>query len=256
MKKRLLTLLLVAILIIPIGVSAGSKKVLGQDYSTKNFLETLQDEELAQEFSKYGEGNDKINIYLFRGKGCSFCRAFLSFMNSITDEYGKYFNMVSFEVWYDENNWNLLNQVSYYKDGQISQGVPYIIIGDKVFGGYADTYNEEIKKAITDLYNTPKKERYDVFAHAEEDGLPTLEELQKLYPSEEGSGTGTEESNNYAATSKSSSSGSSSTVPIVLFNLLFVALGTIIVIVHINRKFAELTQDIKKVNKANNKKGK
>ncbi len=38
-------------------------------------------------------------------------------------------------------------------------GVPYIIIGEKVFGGYSSAYDEDIKKAIMAQYNDPS---YDV----------------------------------------------------------------------------------------------
>ena len=139
MKKYLFLLLMtVSLLVVPFTVKADSKKtVLGNDYTTKNFVEALQEENMDIP-AGYSENNDQAIIYLFRGNGCSFCRAFLTFMTSISEEYGKYFKIVSFEVWNNENNWYLLNQISYLKEGNIAQGVPYIIIGDKVFGGYAD----------------------------------------------------------------------------------------------------------------------
>ena len=244
MKKNLLYLLLVfAIMIIPFGVNAGTTKILGEEYETKNFIETLDDEGLEKQFTNYEEGNDKINIYLFRGKGCGFCRAFLTFMDSITEEYGKYFNMVSFEVWNNENNWYLFNRVSYFKDNEIAQGVPYIIIGDKVFGGYSNTYDEDIKKAITDLYNTPKKERYDILAEVEDKGLISIEELQKLYPADDGSnGTGE------VATTGSSSSCNE--LAIILWTLGFVVVGTTTIIIFTNYKFNKLSKEIKKINKS------
>ena len=97
MKKYLLMLIAAAtLLVMPFNVYAGTKKVLGKEYETKNLTETLADEELEKEFSKYSENDNQIPIYLFRGKGCSFCRAFLGFINSITNEYGKYFKLVAF----------------------------------------------------------------------------------------------------------------------------------------------------------------
>ena len=76
------------------------------------------------------------------------------------EEYGKYFKVVSFESWYDADNAELLDTISNYL-GQSASGVPYIIIGDQVFGGYASDYDEQIKTAIKDLYDS--KEKYDVF---------------------------------------------------------------------------------------------
>ena len=42
MKKFLLTLLAVSLLVIPFRVEAGTKKVLGESYNTKNFVEALE----------------------------------------------------------------------------------------------------------------------------------------------------------------------------------------------------------------------
>lgn len=238
MKKYLLMLfVLTSLLALPFSVNAKTKKVLGKEYETKNLVETLAEEELEKEFSNYSENDDQITIYLFRGKGCGYCRAFLSFLNSITSEYGKYYKLESFEVWYDEDNYNLMNQISYYLDKELAGGVPYIVIGDKVFPGYADTYDEDIKTAIKTLYNTSKKDRYDVFAKAEKDGLTSIEELKKMFPEEN---TGSE--NTYGETSTSSYS-SKSLVKIIIWNAVFTAVTICAVGVMIytsNKKMAEL----------------
>lgn len=241
MKKRLLfVLMFFALFIIPINTKAATKTILGNEYQTKNFIETIEEENINKAFSSYSEGNNKITIYMFRGKGCSFCQAFLNFMNGITQEYGKYFNMVSFEVWYDENNWNLLNQTSYYMDKELFQSVPYIIIGDKVFHGYSNTYDEDIKNAIVNLYNTAKNDRYDVFKEAEKNGFTSMEELKKLFPEDNsGDTTSTEEKN---ATSSSSTSDKS----VILWNLLFVAVGTGIVIFFTNYRINKLEEKLTK----------
>jgi thiol-disulfide isomerase/thioredoxin len=106
---------------------------------------------------------------MFRGKGCGYCRAFLNFLNDNAEEYGKYFKLVSFETWYDENNGGLLTDVSTFL-GEAAQGVPYVIIGDQVFPGYASSYDDGIKSAITELYKQKPEDRYDVFK-AYNDGI-------------------------------------------------------------------------------------
>ena len=45
------------------------------------------------------EAKEKINIYLFWGNGCSHCSNLKAFMASIEEEYGKYYNLYTFEVW-------------------------------------------------------------------------------------------------------------------------------------------------------------
>ncbi len=154
--KNLLIIILLGIIILPISLFAKEK-----EYNTLNFKETLKDEEISEAFTNYEETDDQIIIYMFRGKGCGYCRKFLEFMNSITDEYGKYFKMVSYETWYDQDNNTYLDEISNFLN-EPAGGVPYVVIGEKVFAGYTESYDEEIKETIVSLYNTPKEERYDV----------------------------------------------------------------------------------------------
>ena len=160
MKKKLLILLLV-IALLPIRAFA---KTYYDDYNTKNFKETLEAEGMEIKNKNYKEDDKQAIIYMFRGDGCGYCRAFLEFLNSISEEYGKYFRMVSFEVWNDANNSELLNKMPIVTN-KSAGGVPYIIIGEKVFGGYAEDYNEDIKNAIMAQYNDPS---YDVFEKLDE----------------------------------------------------------------------------------------
>jgi len=129
-------------------------------YETTNLEQTLKAEGIKYDLKNYKETDDQITIYLFRGNGCGYCKKFLTFLNSITDEYGKYFKLQSYEVWYNKDNSKLLENVAEFLD-EDAGGVPYIIIGDQVFPGYHESYDEQIKKAILDLYNS--EERYDVF---------------------------------------------------------------------------------------------
>lgn len=161
MKKFLRILFSVLFVVCPLVIRAAeSEKIDLSKYNTLNYTQTLEDEEIAREFDNYEETDSQATIYMFRGKGCGFCRAFLNFMNSITTEYGDYFKIVSFESWYDANNNELLNTISEFM-GEKATGVPYIIIGDQVFAGYASSYDDSIKAAITELYNSGEK--YDVF---------------------------------------------------------------------------------------------
>ena len=145
--KKILTVLLVMVMVLPTFVFAKSNKYI-EKYKTMNFKETLKDESITLENKTYKENDKQITIYLFRGKGCPHCEDFLNFLNSISPEYGKYFKLVSFEVWYDKTNSELMSNVGKFLDKDIA-GVPFIIIGDKTYAGYAETYDEDIKKAIS-----------------------------------------------------------------------------------------------------------
>ena len=200
MKKKLILLLLVVALL-PTKVLA---KSFIDDYKTMNFVETLNAEEMEIENKDYKETNDQAIIYMFRGQGCGYCRAFLEFMNSISKEYGKYFKMVSFEVWNDSNNSALLNKVPLVTN-ESAGGVPYIIIGEKVFAGYSESYNEDIKAAIKAQYENPS---YDV--------------MEKLDERLNGN----------------TSNGGTSSFAVVFWNAFFVVAGTV-AIIYFNNKNTE-----------------
>ena len=94
---------------------------------------------------------EEINVYIFWGNGCGYCEAALEFFSSIEEEYGDYFELVKYEVWYDKANNALKEEVVEYFGDDVT-GVPYIVIGDVTFGGYASDYDEDIKTAIKEAY--------------------------------------------------------------------------------------------------------
>ena len=127
--------------------------------------DTLKNENLSKEEVKidvvvdnisYDE--NKVNIYMFWGDGCPHCENAISFLESIENEYGKYFVLNKFEVWYDENNRNIYSQFA-SKMGDEVKGVPYIIIGRETFSGFSENSKDDIIEAITSQY----KNSYDVY---------------------------------------------------------------------------------------------
>ena len=210
MKKILGVLLGLCFMFLPMFVNAETKqKVDISKYNTMNFTETLADEEIELKYTDYKESDDQVTIYLFRGKGCGYCRSFLNFLNDNAEEYGKYFKVVSFESWYDEDNSKLLSTISSFM-GEQAGGVPYIIIGDQVFPGYADSYDDSIKSAITSLYES--KERYDVF-----------EEYNKAVDAER----------------KAANAG---IVKTIIWNFIFIAVATGVICYYVNRSNKRLLE--------------
>lgn len=207
MKKKIFLVTLLALIAFPLNMFAIEK----DDYTSKNLEETLTEEEIEHDLSKYKENDKQVTIYLFRGHGCGYCKKFLTFLNSIVDEYGDYFKLESYEVWNDDNNYDLMNQVASFLGTSVS-GVPFIVIGDTTFAGYAERYDDSIKSTIKSLYDS--KEKYDVF-----------EEMTKK---EE------EEANANKPSRKT----------MVVLNFVFVLAGTVIVIVMNNRNTKVLTQKI------------
>ncbi len=89
----------------------------------------------------------KINAYMFWGDGCPHCENAHSFFKTIAKKYESCYQLVDFEVWTNDKHVPLQKKVSkYFKANEL--GVPLIVIGDKHFAGYAESFNEEIIQAL------------------------------------------------------------------------------------------------------------
>jgi hypothetical protein len=212
MKKLLVYIVAALLVFIPV-VTYAVEQIDLANYETMNFKETLESENMTLSDANYTETDDQITIYLFRGNGCGYCRAFLTFLNGITKEYGKYFKVVSFETWYNSDNADLLVAMGDFLE-QPAEGAPYIIIGNQVFPGYAASYDQGIKDAITSLYNTKKDDRYDVFK-AYNDSLLEKAKAER-----------------------------SATLKPIIWNFIFVTLATIIIVRHTNASNNEFLEEI------------
>lgn len=157
--KKLLIFIIALCAILPIPAFASTKT-----YTSKNLEETLSAENIKADLSNYKENDNQAIIYMFRGDGCSYCRSFLNYLSSIVEEYGDYFRLVSYEVWQDNNNAELLENVAKFL-GKDADGVPFIVIGDKVFEGYGANYDDDIINAIKKQYDS--KNSYDVMKEIE-----------------------------------------------------------------------------------------
>ena len=97
--------------------------------------------------------NDKVNIYLFYGKGCPHCEALFTYFESIKSKYSKYYNLYAFEVWYNEDNVKTMDYFLEKFDKKVSsRSVPFLIIGDEAFEGYSSSMNQKIIDTIEEKY--------------------------------------------------------------------------------------------------------
>lgn len=157
MKKIfIITFMALIIAICPVLVKA--------DTQALNLNDTLIAEGIELEYSDYEENNKQVTVYLFRGAGCTHCYDFLTYLNSITKEYGNMFKLRSFEVYNNQDNATLKDKVAkYFKEN--ADGVPYIIIGQNTFYGFSDKMENKVLKAIKSEYEA--KEKFDVLDEME-----------------------------------------------------------------------------------------
>ncbi len=135
-KVKYLFVLLLAILVLPLVVYAEGEEVTNSD-------------------------SKEVNIYLFRGEGCPHCQEAEEWFQSIEEEYGSMFKVVDYETWYDEDNAELMKKVADAR-GEEANGVPYIIIGNKSWNGFAESYASEMLEEIKSEYEKDVKDRYDI----------------------------------------------------------------------------------------------
>ena len=94
------------------------------------------------------------NIYLFYGDGCPHCKAAESYFDSINDKYD--IKLYKYEVWYNDNNKQLMSDVAKKLDFNV-KGVPFVIIDNTPINGFSSgkteqTYDYHIKMAQKETF--------------------------------------------------------------------------------------------------------
>lgn len=102
---------------------------------------------------------EKINIYLFYGEGCPHCEELKNYLNNLDNKEKSYFNIYTFEVWNNNTNQQFMKDSAKYLNKEVS-GVPFLIIGNKIFEGYNESMNAKIEKAIETEYKLNGKNDY------------------------------------------------------------------------------------------------
>ena len=160
-KKGIITTLLILSSFFFIGVA-------NAEVVTETLKEACDAEELTCDFEEKEPSEDLPNIYIFRGNGCGYCQRLLTFLGTIAEEYQDKVNFVIYEVADNTDNWDLYEKVG-AKFGDEVSGYPYMVIGTKVFNGYASSDDEEIIETIEEY--AAEENPYDVVAEVESGNL-------------------------------------------------------------------------------------
>ena len=155
-KLKLLFVLFAAFLILPFAVFAeGEEEAVEQTESAETLDSTAEGENTESK---------EVKIYFFRGEGCPHCQDAEEWFKSIEEEYGSFFEIVDYETWQNEDNAKLMQEVAEAR-GETAEGVPYIIVGDKSWNGFTESYEEEIIDQIKTMFEQPVAERYDIMTY-------------------------------------------------------------------------------------------
>lgn len=143
MKKYILLLLLL-ICLLPIKAFAISDKY---------------EDKIAQILEVKKEDN-KINLYLFHGKECPHCEEERNWLDSIKEDYDD-LNIYDYEVWHNDHNKELMNQVKETLNINTT-GIPLTIIGNDYYVGFSDTSKSIIQNKINEYLEIEDKESINI----------------------------------------------------------------------------------------------
>lgn len=111
------------------------------------------------DLSNYSESDEKVNIYIFRGKSCWHCLDEISWLSTQVKEYGKYFNIRTYEVWGNKDNNKLMSTVA-KSLGETASGVPFTVIGKKTYSGFSEATGTAMINEVKEQFKN--SDRYDI----------------------------------------------------------------------------------------------
>ena len=85
----------------------------------------------------------EVNIYVFHGETCPHCNEAIEYLESIKDKYD--LNIIKYEVWYNEENKEIMMDIADYLDFNV-RGVPFVIIDNTPITGYSSKVTDETYK--------------------------------------------------------------------------------------------------------------
>ena len=121
--------------------------------------------------------DNKINIYFFFGDGCPHCANEEKFLTLLEEKYGEYYNLYTYETWYDSDNLSLMKKVKESMGDNINNAVPYTIIGDTTFLGYNDSVGNKIEGKVKEYLGLLSDDESVAYKYKE--NIPILGEIDK-----------------------------------------------------------------------------
>ena len=138
-KKKLIYILILLFIFLPTNTYAISKNYVDKVAPITN-TETEE---------------NKINLYLFKGAECPHCAEEKEWLDKVKEEYKKYLNIYEFEVWHNEDNAKLYEEVK-KEFKSTTNGVPFTIIGKHYLIGFSETTATNIENKIREYAEIKK----------------------------------------------------------------------------------------------------
>ncbi len=120
------------------------------------------------------EAEEKVKLYLFYGDGCPHCASEKEFLSELKTENAN-LEIIMYEVWYNEENATLMNEVKIALDKN-NQYVPFTVIGEESFTGFNSSFENAIRNAITNCEENTCKDIVESIKNKEDIDKEVLEE--------------------------------------------------------------------------------
>lgn len=166
------------------------------------------------------DSGKKVTIYLFEGEGCAFCTKAITYFAGLGDEYDDYFELVAYEVWKNQENVFLLEEVKKEIDREDVNGVPFIMIGrDFQLVGFDESRGEAIINAALEAYQDEDYEDVVKLVSEKTKGDYTKETLKEVA-----------EKSGVPMIFKDESSNKDAYIILSIFGVILLAIGGLIVV--------------------------
>lgn len=130
-----------------------------EDETTFLAYQEFVDKLKAADLSGYTESDDKVNVYIFRGKSCWHCLDEITWLASNYTDFKDVINVHTYEVWNNKENNKLMNLVA-KELGKKASGVPFTVVGNETFSGFSEEIGTSIIEAAKKLKDS--EEKYDI----------------------------------------------------------------------------------------------
>lgn len=128
---------------------------------------------------------EPITFYEFYGSTCPHCQELNDWLENTLakdKEYSSKYKLVRYEVWGDQTNAKLMQDVGAYLGIEV-RGVPFMVIGKETLSGFSpSTSPAEIKKLIDQAYENNKNGKYEDVVAGIGEGKISIDEKDKETP--------------------------------------------------------------------------
>lgn len=100
---------------------------------------------------------ENVTVYVFTGRGCKHCNEAVNYLYNHIEKYSDIVDIVTYEVWHNEANSKLYNDIK-NSSGLDIRAIPCIIIGDHyVLNGFTSKEGQII---LNEAYKQSRSEEY------------------------------------------------------------------------------------------------